>query len=98
MFLAIRVLFEDVFDINLFLFSIDFKNSFLSYSLYHSQPPTDERTLSNDHSAESTYHLLALNHPAPFPFFNDQFCKLTYFLNNAIKISSISTIKANLKK
>lgn len=33
--------------LNYFLFSIYFKNSFLSYSLYNSQPTADERTLSS---------------------------------------------------
>lgn len=36
---------------------------------YHSQPLENERTLSNNPSADSTYHLLALNHPAPLPSF-----------------------------
>lgn len=65
---------------------------------YQPQPLENERTLSNDPSAVSAYNLLALNHPAPLPSFENQFCKLTYFLNKTMNISSISTIKANLKK
>lgn len=38
---------------------------------YHPQPQTNERTLSNDPSADSTYHLLALNHLASLPSFED---------------------------
>lgn len=71
-----------------------FHSTKLSYPL----SLANERTLSNDPSADSTYSLLALKHPVPLPSFYDQFCKLTYFLNNTMKISSISTIKANLKK
>ncbi len=44
------------------------------------------------------YSLLALKHPVPLPSFENQFCKLTYSLNKTMNISSISTIKANLKK
>ena len=60
------------------MFDLTFTISFLlilKTHFYHSpkwyrpQPLANERTLSNDPSADSTYRLLALNHSVPLPSF-----------------------------
>ena len=70
-----------------FSFLLNLKTYFYhSPKWYHPQSLANERTLSNDPLVVSAYNLLALNHLAPQPSFQDQFCKLTYFLNNTMKI------------